>query len=98
MIPELKEKIMKQKRPPTGPDDRQKENEGKIRKKRSEMLIKMLREEYGQNIAKRYKATPRPDHAIGSEKAENLKQNRKEKASRGQRSGVGNSGAGSRSA
>lgn len=42
-------------------DERQREIECKIRKKRSDMTLKMLSDEYGQNIAKRYRPGVRLD-------------------------------------
>lgn len=42
-------------------DERQREIESKIRKKRSDMTLKMLSDEYGQDIAKRYRPGVRLD-------------------------------------
>lgn len=39
---------------PEETDERQREIENRIRKKRSDMMLKIFRDEYGRNIAKRY--------------------------------------------
>ena len=47
---------MTKKHYPTGLDDRQRDQDGEIRKKRSDTLVATLREEYGQDFAKGYRS------------------------------------------
>ena len=53
---------MATKRFPKGLDGRQRDRTGEIRKKRSDTLVRTLREEYGPNFAKGY----RSDATLGS--------------------------------
>ena len=46
---------MKNKRFPKGLDDRMKDSDGEIRKKRSDTKVETLRKEYGNNFAKGYR-------------------------------------------
>lgn len=41
---------------PKGLDNRMRDNDGEIRKKRSDTLISTLREEYGDHVAKGYRS------------------------------------------
>jgi len=47
---------MTQKHFPTGLDDRQRDKDGEIRKKRDDTLVKTLRNEYGEDFAKGYRS------------------------------------------
>ena len=47
---------MTQKHYPKGLDDRQRDKDGEIRKKRDDTLVKTLRNEYGEDFAKGYRS------------------------------------------
>ena len=47
---------MTQKHFPKGLDDRQRDKDGEIRKKRDDTLVKTLRNEYGEDFAKGYRS------------------------------------------
>jgi hypothetical protein len=56
MIPRRNRTIMSKRHYPTGLDDRMRDHDGEIRKKRSDTLVGTLRETYGADFAKDYRA------------------------------------------
>jgi len=59
---------------PKGLDDRQRDQDGQIRKKRGDTLVRTLREEYGDSFAKGYRADARLDTVLEREGVESLDQ------------------------
>ncbi|MBU1775573.1 MAG: hypothetical protein KJ899_02900 [Gammaproteobacteria bacterium] len=72
---------MVQKHYPTGLDDRQRDHDGEIRKKRSDTLVKTLRDEYGPEFAKGYRSDTQLGTVLEREGFDSLHQflNRKPK-------------------
>jgi hypothetical protein len=67
-------KIMVQKHFPKGLDDRQRDQDGEIRQKRSDTLVRTLRNEYGQDFAKGYRSDTKLDTVLKQEGVESLHQ------------------------
>ncbi len=63
---------MSQKHFPKGLDGRQRDNDGEIRKKRSDTLVKTLRGEYGQDFAKGYRSDAQLGTVLEREGVESL--------------------------
>jgi hypothetical protein len=59
---------------PKGLDDRQRDHDGEIRKKRSDILVKTLRDEYGPDFAKRYRSDTQLDTMLEHDGIESLHQ------------------------
>ena len=57
---------------PKGLDGRQRDKDGEIRKKRSDTLVGTLRDEYGPNFAKGYRATSKLGTVLKNEGARSL--------------------------
>jgi hypothetical protein len=68
---------MSNKHYPTGLDDRMRDNDGEIRKKRSDTLIGTLRETYGPEFAKGYRADAKLGTVLDKEGVATLDQLRK---------------------
>jgi hypothetical protein len=58
---------MSNKHYPTGLDDRMRDHDGEIRKKRSDTLVGTLRETYGPGFAKGYRADAKLGTVLGKE-------------------------------
>ncbi len=58
----------------TGLDGRMRDNDGEIRKKRSDTLVGTLRGEYGENFAQGYRADTKLGTVLKKEGAETLDQ------------------------
>jgi hypothetical protein len=65
---------MTQKHFPKGLDDRMRDHDGEIRKKRSDTLVKTLREEYGENVAPGYRSDAKLGTVLKREGLESLNQ------------------------
>jgi hypothetical protein len=59
---------------PKGLDDRMRDQDGEIRKKRSDTLVKTLREEYGENVAPGYRSDAKLGTVLKREGLESLNQ------------------------
>jgi len=59
---------------PKGLDDRMRDRDGEIRKKRSDTLVSTLREEYGADFAKGYRPNTKLGAALKREGVETLDQ------------------------
>jgi hypothetical protein len=59
---------------PKGLDDRMRDRDGEIRKKRSDTLVGTLRKEYGPNVAKGYRDTTKLGRVLDKEGLESLDQ------------------------
>jgi hypothetical protein len=59
---------------PKGLDNRMRDRDGAIRKKRSDTLVKTLRDEYGPNFAKGYRGTTKLGAVLKKEGLETLDQ------------------------
>lgn len=57
-----------------GLDDRMRDRDGEIRKKRSDTLVRTLREEYGPNVAKGYRPTTKLGKVLEKEGLDSLDQ------------------------
>lgn len=68
---------MSNKHYPTGLDDRMRDHDGEIRKKRSDTLIGTLRETYGAEFAKGYRADAKLGTVLDKEGVATLDQLRK---------------------
>ena len=55
-----------------GLDDRMRDRDGEIRKKRSDTLVKTLREEYGPTFAKGYRRNTKLGTVLKKERVETL--------------------------
>ena len=64
---------------PKGLDDRQRDRDGEIRKKRSDTKVATLRKEYGDNFAKGYRGDAQLGTVLKREKVETLDQLLKKK-------------------
>jgi hypothetical protein len=64
---------------PKGLDKRMRDQDGEIRKKRSDTLVKTLREEYGPNFAPGYRANTKLGAVLQREGVESLDQLLKKK-------------------
>lgn len=65
---------MVQIRYPKGLDDRQRDQDGEIRKKRDDTLVKTLRDEYGPDFAKGYRSDTKLGTVLEREGADSLHQ------------------------
>ncbi|MGD0276196.1 MAG: hypothetical protein ABSB79_09105 [Syntrophales bacterium] len=65
---------MKQKHFPKGLDDRMRDQNGKIRKKRSDTLVKTLRDEYGEEFAEGFRSDAQLGTVLKEKGLENLDQ------------------------
>lgn len=65
---------MKNKKNPNGLDNRMRDKNGEIRKKRSDTKVETLREEYGPNFAKDYRSDARLGTVLKKERLETLDQ------------------------
>jgi hypothetical protein len=65
---------MTQKHFPKGLDDRQRDQDGEIRQKRSDTLVGTLRDEYGQDFAKGYRSDAKLGTVLKKEGVESLHQ------------------------
>ena len=59
---------------PKGLDGRMRDRDGEIRKKRSDTLVKTLREKYGEKFAKGYRANTKLGTVLTKEGCETLDQ------------------------
>jgi len=59
---------------PKGLDNRMRDRDGEIRKKRSDTLVRTLREEYGPNFAKGHRANAKLGAVLKKEGLETLDQ------------------------
>ena len=57
---------------PKGLDGRQRDQDGEIRRKRSDTLVRTLREEYGPDFAKGYRSDAQLGTVLDNEKAGSL--------------------------
>ena len=57
---------------PKGLDDRMRDHDGEIRKKRSDTLVRTLRDEYGDNFAPGYRADAKLGTVLKKEGAQTL--------------------------
>ena len=57
-----------------GLDNRMRDHNGEIRKKRSDTLVKTLREEYGESFARNYRSDTTIGTALKKEKVDSLDQ------------------------
>ncbi len=64
---------------PKGLDGRQRDRDGEIHKKRSDTLVRTLRDEYGPNFAKGYRSDTKLGTVLKNEGAESLDQLLKKK-------------------
>ncbi len=69
----------KQKHFPTGLDDRMRDNDGQIRKKRDDTLVGTLRDEYGEKFAAGYRSDAKLGTVLKKEGVESLDQLLKKK-------------------
>ena len=65
---------MNKKHFPKGLDDRMRDQDGEIRKKRSDTLVRTLREEYGENVAPGYRSDAKLGTVLKREGLESLNQ------------------------
>jgi hypothetical protein len=65
---------MAQKHFPKGLDDRQRDQDGEIRQKRSDTMVRTLRDEYGQDFAKGYRSDAKLGTVLKQEGVESLHQ------------------------
>lgn len=65
---------MSKKHYPTGLDSRMRDHDGEIRKKRSDTLVRTLRETYGPEFAKGYRADAQLGTVLEKERATTLDQ------------------------
>jgi len=59
---------------PKGLDNRMRDHDGEIRKKRSDTLVKTLRNEYGENFLKTYRSDTKLGTVLKKEKTDSLDQ------------------------
>jgi len=64
---------------PKGLDDRMRDGDGEIRKKRSDTLVRTLREEYGDDFAKGYRSDTKLGTVLKREGLETLDELLKQK-------------------
>jgi hypothetical protein len=64
---------------PTGLDNRMRDHDGEIRKKRSDTMVGTLRETYGPNFAKDYRSDAKLGTVLREESVETLDQLLKKK-------------------
>jgi hypothetical protein len=64
---------------PKGLDNRQRDQDGQIRKKRSDTLVRTLRDEYGESFARGYRANTKLGTVLKQEGVETLDQLLKKK-------------------
>ena len=69
---------------PKGLDNRMRDQDGEIRKKRSDTLVRTLREEYGEHFAAGYRANARLGTVLKKEGLESLDQLLRKSRGRGQ--------------
>ncbi len=65
---------MTQKHFPKGLDNRMRDQDGEIRKKRNDTLVKTLRDEYGEGFAEGYRSDTKLGTVLKKEGAESLDQ------------------------
>jgi hypothetical protein len=59
---------------PRGLDNRQRDQNGEIRRKRGDTLVRTLRQEYGLDFAADYRADARLDTVLQREQADSLRE------------------------
>ena len=70
----MEDLLMPKKHFPKGLDDRMRDRDGKIRKKRGDTLVKTLREQYGESFASGYPPNTKLETVLEKEQLDSLDQ------------------------